>query len=186
MKLLKKRSFAILIVVVVVIASTLVGVYSSANRVTREIEAHFFDGFILEDGRPQASIYRHLSNAADAALSLATLMRNYPELEDKADALITAQRDFLAAEDIFGKQLSTFAMQFAFSDLEDAALQADLTERDKDALRQLSSTFNGAITAISNSQYNAFLVERLSEQNILLREIGRLLGVREPLTFRLS
>ncbi|MCL2365916.1 MAG: hypothetical protein FWC75_02590 [Oscillospiraceae bacterium] len=186
MKLLKKRSIAILIVAIVVIAATLVGVYSSAHRVSREAERLFFDGLVLEDGRPQASISRGLHNSADAALSLATLMRSYPELENSANMLLSTQQELMSAGSISEKASAATVMREAFFALETAAEQVNLSERDEEALMQFSASFSGAMTAIGNAQYNAFAEARLSEQNALLRQMSRFLGARTPELFYMS
>jgi len=184
MKLLGRRSIAILITVVVVIAATLFGVYNTSGRYTREVEALFYDGVYLKDqGFIQPGINSHLENCANAALGLATLMEGYPELAGYAESLLTARRELMSAGSVSAKERATREMTDGFTRLLEAAGNVDLTGREKDAATQFDSTFNGALIAISNSRYNDAVSAHINNQNAVLRLIGYLLSADQPAFF---
>jgi len=184
MKLLKKRKNAVLITIVVVIAATLYGVYTTEGRYSRDIEAMFFDGVFLEEqGFTQPSINSHLEKSANAALGLATLMENYPGLAGRADALLSARRELLAAGNITQKERAALKMRDGFIDLLNAAKKMDLTEREIDSATQFYSTFNGAMIAINNSRYNEIVGDHLDSQCSILRQISKILPANQPHSF---
>ena len=184
MKLLGRRSIAILITVVVVIVATLLGVYSTTGRYTREVEALFYDGIYLEDqGFTQRGINSHLENSANAALGLATLLESYPELSGYAESLLTARRDLMAAGSISAKEQAALEMRDGFINLLETARDVDLIERDKEAAAKFYSTFNGALIAISDSRYNDAVSAHINAQNAVLRLIGYFISADQPAFF---
>jgi hypothetical protein len=184
MKVLGNRGVAVIITVVVVIFATLIGVYRSANRVTREVEAMFYDGvYLREQGFTQPGINSHLVNCANAALSLATLMEGYPELSGRVEDLLSARREFMAADSIMLKGSATWAMRDSFFHLLEAARGVDLSDRDKEAAAQLYATFNGALIAAFNSRYNDVVRERVSSQSAILRYLGYSVGAKQPTAY---
>jgi len=184
MKVLGNRGVAVIITVVVLIFATLFGVYRSAGRVTREVEAMFYDGvYLREQGFTQPGINSHLVNCANAALSLATLMEGYPELSGRVEELLSARREFMAAESIMLKGSATREMRDSFIRLLEAARGVDLSDRDKEAAAQLYATFNGALIAAFNSRYNEVAVERISSQSAILRYLGYSVGAKQPTAY---
>jgi len=181
MKLLKNRKFAILLTIVIAVLATLFGVYKTSVRYTRSVEAMFYDGvYLSNDGYTQPAISSHLENSANAALGLATLMGSYPELADKAGEIISARRDLLAAGSISDKSSANLKMNGFVIELLDAAMSANLTDRDKNAASQYYSTFIGASNAIANSSYNVKVADYMNGRSILMRIIGAVLPVKTP------
>ena len=184
MKLLGKRSIAILITVVVVIASTLLGVYNTSGRYARQIEKMFYDGVFLSDqGFTQPGINTHLENGANAALGLATLLEKHPELSKSTETLLSARRELMSADGVAQKEQAANKMRDGFIDLLDAARDADLSERDKDAATQFYSVFNGALIAISNSRYNDVVGDHLNSQCALMHLAGNFVSAKQPHSF---
>ena len=174
-----------MITVAVAVAGTLSGVAGTANRMTRDVEAMFYDGVYLKDeGYTQPGINAHLNEAANAALGLATIMRSYPELADKAEALITARRELIAAEKISEKRSASMEMWAGFYELTEAAgnvsSKTGISDSDMAAAFKYSDTFRGAYNAISRSAYNYRVAEYLNGRSVLTRFIGAFISAREP------
>ena len=185
MKFLRKRKTAVLITVAAAIAATLLGVAGTANRMTRDIEAMFYNGVYLKDeGYTQPGIDSHLNEASNAALGLATIMGNYPELSDKAEALISARSGLLSAKRISEKRLANLRMWASFNELAEAAgnvpPNTGMSERDKAAASKYTDTFRGAYIAISSSAYNDKVSEYLSGRSVLTRFLGAFVSASEP------
>ena len=185
MNLLKNRKFAILIAVVIAVIATLSGVYRTANRYAREIDAMFYEGvYLKKEGYTQPGIDSHLNNAADAALGLATIMANYPEFSAKAENLILARREFIDAVSISDKSSANFKMWECFFELTDAISNAPpdvkLTGRDIDAQSQYYNTFLGAEISAHTSQYKGIINEYMNRQSFLVHIAGLLIPLREP------
>ena len=185
MKLLKNRGVAIIITIVVVIASTLFGIYTSANRVAREIESTFYDGVFLEDeNRLQPSLNSHLQNAENAALGLGTILGNYPELADNANALLMAQDKLASAMSISSRESAAWELRDSFAELMKSAELVSLDERDTAATEHHASTFRGAFSAMHNTHYNIAAEERLSGQSPIFRIVSDFLSANRPDFFR--
>jgi len=181
MKLLKNRGIAITITVIVVIAATLFGIYRSANRVTREIEATFYDGVFLEnENRLQPALNSHLENASNAALGLGTILGNYPELSDKANILLVAQGELVSAASISRKEATAGELRESFVELMRVVDGVTLDERDTAATEHHTSTFRGAFSAMHNTHYNIAAEERLSEQSPIFRIVSTFLSASRP------
>ena len=184
MSVLKKRKFAVLIVVVVAVLATLFGVRKSLNILARDAEAMFFDGVYLEEQRyTQPGINTHIENSAGAALGLSTIMENYAELRDDSSALLSARREFIAARSIKEKFSANEKMHIAFDSLTERAAKLDLNDRDQEALKQYSSTFYGAQTAIANSQYNQRASAFMDEASVLAHLLRPFIFVKSPQIF---
>ena len=186
-KLLKNRFIAVTITIVAVIAATLFGVYNSANRVTREIEAMFYDGVFLEgEGRVQPALASHLENAANAALGLGTILGTYPELAERADALLLAQSELLSAASISRKEAAARSLRDSFLELTHAADGLDLDERDGTAMEHHASMFRGAFSMMQNTAYNDAAEDRLSGQSAILRVVSSFMGANRPGMFHVE
>ena len=185
MKLFKNRIFAILLTVVVAVLATLLGVYRTANRMTHQVEAMFYDGVYLKnEGYTQPGIDSHLNNASNAALGFATIAVNYPELSEKSENLVLARRELLAVVGVGDKSAAAVRMWDRFSDIVDAMSNdlpdGDMSGRDMAAMTQYFNTFVGAYNAISVSVYNDKVTEYLDGRSFLARAFGALVSAREP------
>ena len=170
-----------MITVIVAIIATLLGVYKSMVRLSGEIEAMFYDGVPLsKEGYLQPGIASHLKSHTDATLNMATILVNYPQLKNDADNVLRLRRELLDAQSIGNKSDAFRKMSSSVYSITQAALKADLSERDTAAVNQYASTITGAETAIRNSAYNQTASMRWMEQSSITRLIGLLLPVRGP------
>ena len=152
MKFLKKRSNAVLIAVAVAILATVLGVYGSLTRLSRDIERLFYDGVYLEEeGYTQPSINSQLEIQANAALNLASIMRDYPELDAQTDRLLSTRDDLLNSKFITGKAMHSNNMQSAFYSLLRASKSAELSERELTAAKRYFETFSDSQTFVARN-----------------------------------
>ena len=145
MTFIKKRSNAILITVAVVVIATFVSVHANLSRISSDIERMFYEGVYLEaQGYLQPSVNSQIEKQIDAALGLATIMRNYPELSATVDKLLSARVETLDAKIITYKGIVSINMQAAFYELLHAARNVGLSERDLEAATKYYESFSGA------------------------------------------
>jgi len=188
MELLKKRSIAILITVVVAIAATLFGVHKTADQHASKVEAMFYEGIYLKDeGYTQPGLATHLDSCANAALGLATTLEKYPELAGRAEELLSVRRELIAAESISDKSSANQQMRRCFIDLLDAAQFVDLSEQDIESVKQYYAQLFGATSAIFNSRYNDKAYEHFVKfgQSRIVFEIDKLFPLKHPDYFNL-
>ena len=174
MSILKKRSVAILITVVVAFAAMVFGVNRSVTRAVTEIEQVFYDGAMNPQGFREPSANAQLDRIANAAITLATLLQGHPGLENYADSVLVVRRNLLAAESITDKGAAYIDLDDAFARLVQAAERADLTEREQEALASHSQTFSGAqsILARESRRYNEMLIELWDNMAVWVRPIA--------------
>jgi len=155
MTLLKNRKFAIIITVIVVIFATLFGVGRSLNRLVRNVEKMFFEGVILEDaGFTQPPVDRHLEVIAQTSLDVSSIFAGHEDLSNEAEALMMARRNLIGARTIPEKYNAYIEIKLAGIHFITKADSIDLSGRDKESFDSFRSTFEGAVTAIQNSEYN--------------------------------
>ena len=185
MKLLRNRKIAVSITAIVVILTTLFGVGRSLNALARDIEAMFYDGvYIAADRFTQPGIDAQLRWCASAALGLATITINYPELESHSEEVMRLRRELLAAESIGEKSRAFRFLAPEVYSLAQAALDADLTARDLEAVAHYQRQFADAEAFIRNtSLYNQTVSQRWDERSFIARFIGSFVPVREPEMF---
>lgn len=152
MAVLKRRSVAILIAVILVIVSTSTGVKISLESASRDIEELFYSG-VEYDGYLHPSIYSQLEKRSDAANGLLTIGRKY-ELTAECDDLEQA-REFLG----YSSSPSSYYynnedLQKAFDVLKNELNNCELTERDAKLVEEYSSIFENATGVIDDSGYN--------------------------------
>ena len=169
MKALKNRKIAVLISVVVIVLATLFGVNKSLACMSRDIEQMFYDGVYLKsEGYTQPSLDSQLEKISAAALNLATLLQDHPELTSAAEDVLWARRTLLDAESIRYKGRALLWMDGIFTTLVTlAGRMTDLSEREVDAVAEYAQTFEGASTFVYgtlapsyNSKVDGFYNER--------------------------
>ena len=181
MELLKKRKYAVIITVIVAVLATLIGVNKSLSRLSRDIEGMFYDGVYLESsGYTQPGIDTQIAKHSDAALGLATVLINYPELQNSAEEVLGLRRELLDAVSISEKSLAFGILSQKVNNLIQAAPEVKLTERDIIAVARYSVTIDGAETFITNAAYNEKASELWNERSIFARVLGVILPARAP------
>jgi len=184
MKIFKNRKFAVLITIIVVVLATLLGVRGSINRLARDVEVMFYDGVYLKDeGYTQPGIESHLQKRLSSAMGLATLMKSRADLENEADALLSAQSALVNAKSIRDKFTANENLQRAFVKLVEKAEKTELSERELDAISQYSTTFLGAQDAIQNSRYNQQARSYMDGASFPVHLIRPFLFARSPQVF---
>ena len=184
MKLLKTRKFAILLTVVIALIATMLGVLGTASRDTRRIEAMFYNGVYNEAwGTTMRGMSAHIDNCADAALGLATFLKNYPQLADRAEELILAQRGIHDAKSISEKNSAFNLMVRLFYGLNTAANSLDLSSRDLTAVTQYYNEFRNAHMVMIETRYNDKVIEYLEGRSAIVRIISSFMPVKAPSYF---
>ena len=184
MVLIRNRKFAVILTVAVAVIATMLGVYRTSVRDTRNVESMFYDGvYLREEGYTQPGIASHLRNALNAALGLETVTSGYPGLADKVGALTLARRDLLFAADIRAISEAFSEMTASFAELFAAAMGENLSERDMDSSAMYNSAFSGASFAMSASSYNDEVDGYLNNRSFIARLIGMIVPLREPARF---
>ena len=153
MKILKHRGVAIAIAVVVMIVMLVVGVNRTAARMTRDIEGLLHEGMMNDQGFREPSIMSQLDRIADVALNMASMLRDYPELEQEVEHVLANRRYFLimAQGEMQGMAHASLFLQESIHVLVVNALNTDLVDRDMEAVRQYWQTFIGASRLVNNS-----------------------------------
>jgi len=179
-----------LITVAVVIIATFAGVYVNLSRLSRDVEQMFYGGVYLEsEGYLQPSINSQLERQTDAALGLAVIMRNYPELTVGVERLLSTRNDLLDAEQISLKGMLSINMQGEFYSLLHGARSTDLSERDLDAATQLYETFSGSQTFVARNAgpaYNDMASRLRHEAGFPANLISMIIPVGHPDNFAYS
>lgn len=184
MKMLRERKTAVLLTVAIAAVATLIGVYASLRRLTRDVEDMFYSGVYIEDQKyTEPSIYERLKDSAQAALNLATLLKNRPELADEAEALLSAQRWIHDAKSISALSEADAKMAAAFTDLLESAKKSELTVREIEAIRIHQASFSGAHLSIADSAYNEKTEQYSRDVSLIAKLISIVLPVKPPQRF---
>lgn len=158
MEILKKRSMAWLVAIVIIIAGTLFGVHRSVDRETAKIEAQFYDGVYIEsENYTEPSIQQHLDRRLTAALGMITIAAKYEdsEISKLADALRQSRLELISAQSIASKYVANQKLEEAYRALQALLLKSDMTDSVKTALDSYARTLSGAQKTILGSRYNA-------------------------------
>ncbi len=151
MKLFKKRSFAVLILVVVIILSSVLGINRSLASLAGDIEDMFYEGV---DGETPINTY--LENCINAVKMITIIADGYPELKPLRDELYDAYNDLYAANTISAKFAANREMQRAFSALYNVLIELDTLSNNnyEDALSYADTVYNTQ-DKILRSSYNS-------------------------------
>lgn len=155
MNTLKKRSTAVLICVVVCIASLLLGVHSSVNRQIGKLEKSFTHGvYSKEDKYTQPSVQEQLDERYNAAVGIISLIP-----KDQASDLRNACDRLLEAGSISEKAMANKGLQAAFEDMLAKSSSFDFDERTQKGFEEYCSTMENAQRLIGKSGYNEAAAE---------------------------
>jgi len=185
MKFLKKRETAIIITIAIVLVATLYGVNRSVTRLASDIEDMFYDGVFFQDaGFTQPGLNSHLENSTTAALNVATMLLNYPELADKAESVLVVRRALIDEHTIAGRGRLNQVFVNAFADLVNSAKDVNLAERDAEAVSRNLRLFMGAQANITDSRYHEKVAAFDSEISFIAQVFKIFLPVRSPEAFQ--
>ena len=148
----KEFSWAVLVLVAVIVIFTIFGVHRSLGAQAAAVEDQFYDG-VKYDGYTHKSINSQLSNRTDAALGLISIASKYG-LEDGVSSLRDARNELLEAKGISEKSALNRQLDSAFNALYSALTAEDLSDSDMNAALDYNSTFTGSQKVIDESGYN--------------------------------
>ena len=188
MGLLKKRSTAIVIFVVVVVLFSFLGCKRSLNKACREAEEAFFDKSLLKADGGYSAPADHLENCVDLSNRLLSVIGTDGEWADAYNAVKDARSgliDALEARDISAIGEANQALAKAVAQVEAAKAAGAPMPESYDDYDKIVSDFHGAQAALDDSAYNdhilAFRDKVLSAFPAgLLRHVT---GVAAPETF---
>lgn len=156
MSILRKRSFAVVIALIVVCLSTLLSVNRSLGSAADKVSDGFYSG-VKYDGYVHKSIYSQLEQRSGAAAGLVTIGANYAALGDVTDALRSARDELTGAMDggdIAAMYRANAALQTAYEAFVYAAQDAGLSAREQKGLDAYADTLGGAQSVIASAGYN--------------------------------
>ena len=156
MSILRKRSFAVVIALIVVCLSTLLSVNRSLGSAAEKISDGFYSG-VKYDGYVHKSIYSQLEQRSGAAAGLVAIGANYTSLDDVTDTLRSARDDLVGTMDggdIAAMYRANTALQSAYEAFVYAAQDAGLTTRELQGLDSYVDTLSGAQSVIASAGYN--------------------------------
>ncbi|MBQ8830124.1 MAG: hypothetical protein IJ017_00810 [Oscillospiraceae bacterium] len=153
MEVLKKRSTATAICIVVCIISLLLGVHLSVNRQLNKLEDAFYNG-VHADGYAHPSVQQQLDDRYDAAIGIISLIPSElaGDLRDACDFLIEA-------ETFSEKYDANEMLQAAYEDMLQSVDASMFDERTLGGFNDYCSTMDNAQRLIENSGYNEAAAE---------------------------
>lgn len=155
MEVLKKRSTATVICVVVCVISLLLGIHLSVNRQLGKLEDAFYNGVYSKDaGYTLPAIQMQLDERYNAAIGIISLIPS-----ELASDLRNACNRLLEADSISEKAQANKDLQFAY---EDMLLKIDISmfdERTLGGFNDYCSTMDNAQRLIGQSGYNEAVAE---------------------------
>ena len=153
MKIFKNRAVAVLLCVLIVIASTLLSTNVKLGREADGVSDGFYKG-VTYDGYKHPAISDQLNNICGAADGLASVVASY-------DVDVVALRQYSAdLKDMLSQRTGTYTAVYAkYRDLLDCieALKlasVQLSERDASGTEQYFSTVSSASEVIGSAGYN--------------------------------
>ncbi len=161
-KFFTSRSGAAIVAVVVVLLSTYFGAMKSLNIDARAVADGFSDGVFYKDAEGNSylhkSIRSQLVSRSEAGLNMASVARNYPEVEEEAAALRTAantMRDLIYTE--AGPRAlydANVKLESAFQALSSRMDALEMDQRDRENVAADRLVMKESAEIIDESGYN--------------------------------
>ena len=163
MGILKNRTFAIALSVILCLLFALLGMNRSVAKEAEKYSAGFYDGVYVKEGDyTSASIYSILKSCCNHSLTLASVFADCPGVTDEAAALTEARRaliDAMESEDISDMYGANYMVTATAEALMDAAGGAEISDSDRSKAADAYEKLTGAEAAISKNPYNDSLSE---------------------------
>ena len=154
MKLLKNPVVAVLLSLVIVVASTLVSVNLRFGAKCQAVTDGFYDG-VDSDGYRQQAMATHLKNIGSYVDGLLTIAKHYDvdsaALQSSLDIFKAALRNQNSVSNLYETYT---AMMRDESALEAALAQQELSDRDAEGYALYASEISGARSAMEITGYN--------------------------------
>ena len=155
MEVLKKRSTATVICVVVCVISLLLGIHLSVNRQLGKLEDAFYNGVYSKDaGYTLPAIQMQLDERYDAAIGIISLIPS-----ELASDLRNACNRLLEAETLSEKYEANKALQAAYENVLQNVDASMFDERTLGGFNDYCSTMDNAQRLIGQSGYNEAVAE---------------------------
>lgn len=188
MRMLKKRSTAVVVLVIVVVLFSWIGCRRSLGKACRETEAAFFDRSLLQEEGAYSCPADHLENCVDLSNRLLSVLGQDEAWEEVRLSLQQARRalaDALQAKDIPAAGQALEALSGAVAQAEETrSMGVPLAESYDDADAILGE-FHAAAQAARDDAYARHVAA--FEEKVLrafpTRFLLPLTGVRAPATF---
>ena len=158
MELIKKRSTAFIVLIIVIIFGTLFGVHRSVGKETEKIEGQFYSGVKL-DNYTQASIGDMLDERIRNSMGAISLAANYDELQIETESLRKAREKLISAHTIPEKYLANESLTDAAHAMRKALEQLPVSERDSEGFMMYLDDIESAKMVIDSSRYNTLVQE---------------------------
>ena len=186
MKVFKNPVFAVLLAIVVVIASTLINVNVKFGRKCDAVSDLFYEG-VPTRGYTQSAIASDLENISAYADGLVTIARNY-DIDSSAVGLandrLKSSVQYSHSSSMRDIHSNYADLCTAVSSLIDSLERAELSERDASGVSQYRSSLVGAQSAIGESGYNDAVREFLRKYDHFPTDVlAALAGLNMPETF---
>ena len=188
MSILKKRSTAIVIFIVVVALFSFLGARRSLNKACRQAEAAFFDRSLLKADGAYSAPADHLENCVALTNRLLSVIGKDGPWADAYEAVMSARASLdsaLQARDIPAAGEANQRLAEAVAQVEAVKASGAALDNSYDDYDAILSDFHGAQAALDNSGYSGYILSFREEElsafpaNIL----RRLTGVKAPETF---
>lgn len=155
MKFFKKPVVAVLLTIIVVIASTLLSIGIKFGNKAQGVIDGFYDG-VYANGYTQNSIASHLRNINSYADGLAAIANNYDidtsSIKDSSEDLkLALSYSYGDASYIYYCYSS---LMTDVIEIQDALGRVELNERDTSGVEQYSANISGARSSIETAGYN--------------------------------
>ena len=182
----KNKTVAIILAVILVIASTLLATHVKLGNKVNDITEGFYNG-INYDGYLHPSVFTQLKNISSSCLGISTIAMEYgidtTSLNDARSHLET---------NLDGKEGNIKELYANYSDLTAVATQVinelktkTLNERDQTGFSQYLTNYDGAIATIESSGYNESVSTFIngSYHSFPANILAKLSGVKAPAYF---
>lgn len=188
MDFFKKRSTAIGVFVLVVVAFSLVGCRLSLDRACRKAEAAFFDADLLDADGYYTCPGDQLEYCVDYATRLLTVIGTDGAWADAYEALVQARlglMDALDAKNIPDAAAANEALAEAVADVEAVRASGAPMPASYDDIDEIIASFDGAQSVLDDPAYSSHILA--FREDVLgafpASILRHLLGVKAPETF---
>lgn len=163
METLKKRPIAILLAIVIVLASTLLTAGTKLKSACQKVTDGFYSG-VTYDGYAHPSIKSQLKNISSSALGLATIAANYTGVDAAAVKTDRSNLDSSLENGSPAQIYKTYTALAADTAALVSSLKAQsLSSRDASGVTQYENTISSAAGVIEKSGYNDTVRDFLRE-----------------------
>lgn len=175
MALLKNRTFAVCLTLVICAAALLIGIGRSTSKQIAATRELFDTGVMGSESYRLPSGAQQLESRSNAALGLLSLSAELPEAEGASQSLRQAREELLAAKSLGDKAAANKKLTEACNGLLAQLKEAGLSDNQQAALESYESTLDNAQRLLDSCGYNEAC--RALEEDVLKHFPVRLLSL---------